>query len=86
MRSGYSKDTKPAGLLSTTAATTHLCCNWVFLFLVASRTLHSPLAHDHNVRFRIEAYVMARNAKNKREGQHPRPTTAAYQRVLHALP
>ena len=28
---------------------------------------------------------MAWNAKNKREGQHQGPITAAYQRVLHAL-
>jgi Helix-turn-helix domain len=42
-------------------------------------------AHDRNARVRIETYVMAWNAKNKQEGQHQGPITAAYQRVLHAL-
>jgi hypothetical protein len=41
--------------------------------------------HDRNARVRIEAYVMAWNAKMKQEGQHQGPITAAYQRVLHAL-
>jgi hypothetical protein len=41
--------------------------------------------HDRNARVRIEAYVMAWNAKHKQEGQHQGPVTAAYQRVLHAL-
>jgi hypothetical protein len=41
--------------------------------------------HDRNARVRIEADVMAWNAKNKQEGQHQGPTTAAHQRVLHAL-
>jgi hypothetical protein len=39
-------------------------------------------AHDRNARVRIEAYVTAWNAKNKQEGQHQGPITAAYQRVL----
>jgi Helix-turn-helix domain len=41
--------------------------------------------HDRNARVRIEAFVLAWNAKNKQEGQHQGPITAAYQRVLHAL-
>jgi hypothetical protein len=41
--------------------------------------------HDRNARVRIETYVMAWNAKEKQEGQHQGPITAAYQRVLHAL-
>jgi Helix-turn-helix domain len=41
--------------------------------------------HDRNARVRIQAYVLAWNAKNKRDGQHQGPLTAAAQRVLHAL-
>jgi Helix-turn-helix domain len=41
--------------------------------------------HDRNARVRIEAFVLAWNAKHKQEGQHQGPTTAAHQRVLHAL-
>lgn len=41
--------------------------------------------HDRNARVRIQAYVMAWNAKHKQDGQHQGPITAAYQRVLHAL-
>ncbi len=41
--------------------------------------------HDRNARVRIQTYVLAWNAKNKQEGQHQGPITAAYQRVLHAL-
>lgn len=41
--------------------------------------------HDRNARIRIETYVMAWNAKQKQEGQHQGPITAAYQRVLKAL-
>jgi broad specificity phosphatase PhoE len=36
---------------------------------------------DRNARVRIEAFVLAWNAKHKQE----RPITAAHQRVLHAL-
>src|ERR1700730_14737653 len=37
--------------------------------------------HDRNARLRIEAYVMAWNAKHKQEGQqHQGPITAAHQR------
>jgi len=42
-------------------------------------------AHDRNARVRIETYVKAWNAKQKQEGQHQGPITAAYQRVLHVL-
>jgi hypothetical protein len=40
--------------------------------------------HDHNARVRIEAYVMAWNAKNKQEGQRrsPPPTRGAYTRFF----
>jgi Helix-turn-helix domain len=41
--------------------------------------------HDRNARVRIEAFVLAWNAKHKQEGQHQGPITAAHQRVLHAL-
>jgi hypothetical protein len=41
--------------------------------------------HDRNARVRIETYVLAWNAKQKQEGQHQGPITAAYQRVLHAV-
>jgi hypothetical protein len=41
--------------------------------------------HDRNARVRIQTYVLAWNAKQKQEGQHQGPITAAYQRVLHAL-
>jgi Helix-turn-helix domain len=41
--------------------------------------------HDRNARVRIETYVLAWNAKQKQEGQHQGPITAAYQRVLKAL-
>ncbi|MGO9719238.1 MAG: helix-turn-helix domain-containing protein [Methylocella sp.] len=41
--------------------------------------------HDRNARVRIQTYVLAWNAKNKQEGQHQGPITAAYQRVLHAF-
>jgi Helix-turn-helix domain len=41
--------------------------------------------HDRNARVRIQAYVLAWNAKQKQEGQHQGPITAAAQRVLHAL-
>jgi hypothetical protein len=40
--------------------------------------------HDRNARMRIEVYVLAWNAKNKQEGQHQGPITAAYQRVFRA--
>ena len=33
-------------------------------------------AHDRNARIRIETYVMAWNAKHKKEGQHQGPITA----------
>jgi hypothetical protein len=41
--------------------------------------------HDRNARVRIQTYVLAWNAKQKQQGQHQGPITAAYQRVLHAL-
>jgi hypothetical protein len=41
--------------------------------------------HDRNARVRIQTYVLAWNAKQKQEGQHQGPITAAYQRVLNAL-
>jgi len=41
--------------------------------------------HDRNARVRIQTYVLAWNAKQKRQGQHQGPITAAHQRVLHAL-
>jgi hypothetical protein len=42
--------------------------------------------HDRNARVRIEAYVLAWNAKHKQEGQHQGPITAAYQRVFACAP
>jgi hypothetical protein len=42
-------------------------------------------AHDRNARARIEAYVLAWNARHKQPCQHQGPITAAHQRVLHAL-
>jgi hypothetical protein len=47
---------------------------------------HGSFPHDRNARVRIEAFVMAWNAKNKQEGQAPGADhRRAYQRVLHAL-
>ena len=42
--------------------------------------------HDRNARVRIEAFVLAWNAKNKQEGQHQGPITAAYPAGLARAP